>query len=75
MKITRWRDQAMAERWAASAWLVTEKHFHKLDGHRDLWALANILDRQPDEEGGIDQDEPSRERGECWHSADRTARF
>jgi transposase-like protein len=47
MKITRWRDQAMAERWAASAWLVTEKHFRKLDGHRDLWALANILGRSP----------------------------
>jgi putative transposase len=47
MKISRWRDQSMAERWAASAWLVTEQHFHKLDGHRDLWALANILGRQP----------------------------
>jgi len=48
LKITRWRDQAMAERWAASAWLATEKHFHRLDGHRDLWALANILGRKPD---------------------------
>lgn len=47
LKISRWRDQSMAERWAASAWLLTEKHFHKLDGHRDLWALANILGRQP----------------------------
>jgi putative transposase len=47
MKISRWRDQSMAERWAASAWLVTEQHFHKLDGHRDLWALAIILGRQP----------------------------
>jgi putative transposase len=25
--VTRWRDAAMAERWAASAWLLTEKHF------------------------------------------------
>ena len=47
LKISRWRDQAMAERWAAAAWLVTERHFHKLDGHRDLWALANILGRKP----------------------------
>lgn len=45
LKISRWRDQAMAERWAAAAWLVTERHFRKLDGHRDLWALANILGR------------------------------
>lgn len=47
LKISRWRDQSMAARWAASAWLVTEQHFHKLDGHRDLWALANILGRSP----------------------------
>jgi transposase-like protein len=47
LKISRWRDQSMAERWAASAWLVTEQHFHKLDDHRDLWALANILGRSP----------------------------
>jgi transposase-like protein len=47
LKITRWRDQAMVERWAAAAWLATEGHFRKLDGHRDLWALANILGRQP----------------------------
>jgi putative transposase len=44
--VTRWRDQEMAERWVASAWLLTEKHFHKIDGHRDLWALATILGRQ-----------------------------
>ena len=47
LKISRWRDQAMAERWAAAAWLVTERHFRKLDGHHHLWALANILDRKP----------------------------
>ncbi len=44
--VTRWRDQDMAERWVASAWLLTEKHFRKIDGHRDLWALAAILGRQ-----------------------------
>ena len=44
--VTRWRDQAMAERWVASAWRLTEKHFRKIDGHRDLWALATILGRQ-----------------------------
>lgn len=44
--VTRWRDQEMAERWVASAWLLTEKHFRKIDGHRDLWALATILGRE-----------------------------
>jgi len=45
--VTRWRDQDMVERWVASAWLLTEKHFRKIDGHRDLWALATILGREP----------------------------
>ena len=44
--VTRWRDQDMAERWVASAWLLTEKHFRKIDGHKDLWALATILGRE-----------------------------
>jgi putative transposase len=44
--VTRWRDQEMVQRWVASAWLLTEKHFRKIDGHRDLWALATILGRQ-----------------------------
>ena len=33
----------MVERWVASAWLLTEKHFHKILGYQDLWALAAIL--------------------------------
>jgi putative transposase len=45
--VTFWRDQDMAERWVASAWLLTEKHFHKIDGYKDLWALTTILGRQP----------------------------
>lgn len=45
--VTRWRNQEMVERWVASAWLLTEKHFRKIDGHRDLWALATVLGRQP----------------------------
>ena len=44
--VTRWRDANMVERWVASAWLLTETHFRKIDGHRDLWALATILGRQ-----------------------------
>lgn len=45
--VTRWRDQEMVQRWVASAWLLTERHFRKIDGHKDLWALATILGRQP----------------------------
>jgi hypothetical protein len=35
----------MAQRGVASAWLITEKHFRRIDGHKDLWALAAILGR------------------------------
>ena len=45
-KVTRWRSQDMVERWVASAWLLTERHFRKVTGHRDLWALAGILGRE-----------------------------
>lgn len=43
--VTRWRDAEMVERWVASAWLLTEKHFRRIDGCKDLWALAVILGR------------------------------
>ena len=45
-KITRRRDADMVERWVASAWLLTEKHFRKVIGHRDLWTLAVALGRE-----------------------------
>lgn len=44
--VTRWRDGAMVERWVASAWLLTEKHFRKVIGHRDFWTLAVALGRE-----------------------------
>jgi transposase-like protein len=44
--ITRWRDADMVQRWVASAWLLTEKHFRRIDGHANLWALAAILGRE-----------------------------
>lgn len=44
--ITRWRNAEMVERWAASAWLATEKNFRKVSGCKDLWSLAVILGRE-----------------------------
>jgi len=44
--VTRWRDSAMVERWVASAWLLTEKHFRKVIGHKDFWTLATALGRE-----------------------------
>jgi putative transposase len=44
--VTMWRDADMVERWVASAWLLTEKHFRKVLGHKDLWCLAVLLGRE-----------------------------
>ncbi len=44
--VRRWRDASMVERWAASAWLLTEKHFRRVVGYRDLWAFAVALGRE-----------------------------
>jgi len=58
-KVTRWRDAEMVQRWVASAWLLTERHFRRIDGHHDLWALAAILGRdlksqfQPSQKGKV----------------------
>jgi putative transposase len=43
--ICRRRDADMAERWAASAWLLTEKHSRRIDGHQELWTLPALLGR------------------------------
>jgi putative transposase len=42
-RVCRWRDSGMVKRWMASALLATEKHFRKIMGYRDLWALHAIL--------------------------------
>jgi transposase-like protein len=44
--VTRWRHASMVERWVASAWLLTEKHFRKVVGFRDFWAVSVILERE-----------------------------
>ena len=46
LNVTRWRTAEMVERWVASAWLLTEKHFRKVSGHQHLWALAVALGRE-----------------------------
>ncbi len=43
-RICRWRDGRMVLRWAAAAFLITEKSFRKIQGYRDLWMLKAALD-------------------------------
>jgi len=45
-RVCRWRAD-MPGRWAAAAFLETEKNFNRLMGYRDLWALKAILQGEP----------------------------
>jgi hypothetical protein len=48
-RICRWRDGRMVLRWAAAAFLMTEKNFRKIQGHRDLWMLKAVLNPSAEE--------------------------
>lgn len=42
-RVTRWKDASMVRRWAAAAFLDTEKSFRKIMGYKDLWMLDAVL--------------------------------
>ena len=42
-RVGRWRDGQMVLRWAASAFLDTEKNFRRIQGYRELWMLKACL--------------------------------
>src|SRR6185436_4247754 len=44
--VTRWRNREMVERLFFNETAPTEKHFRKVIGHRDFWALAVNLGRE-----------------------------
>jgi putative transposase len=44
-RVSRWRNREMIVRWAALAYLEAERRFRKIQGHRDLWILAQALGR------------------------------
>jgi len=49
-RVRRWRDGAMVLRWAASAFLASEKSFRRLMGCQQLWMLQARLDESQTEE-------------------------
>jgi len=66
-RVTRWRDTKMILRWAAAAYLETEKHFRRIMGYQFLWMLEAALREekaaQRHEETEVvegDQTEPTR---------------
>ena len=44
-RVTHWKNGSMVLRWAAAAYLETEKSFRKIIGHQELWTLKAALDR------------------------------
>jgi putative transposase len=51
-RVTHWQGGGMVLRWAAAAFLETEKSFRRIIGFEDLWMLKAALepDRWPQEE-------------------------
>ena len=45
-RVSRWRDGKMVLRWAAAAFLATEKNFRRILGYRDLWMLKAKLENE-----------------------------
>lgn len=43
-RVTNWRHGDMVLRWAAAAYLDTEKRFKRIMGYRELWILKAALD-------------------------------
>ena len=55
-RVMRWKDGAMALRWAATALVETEKRFRRIMGYQQLWILKSYLDRpQTNEDPAADR--------------------
>lgn len=48
-RVTRWQHGEMVLRWAAAAFLATEKQFRRVCGHQHLWILQTALGRTQQE--------------------------
>lgn len=44
-RVTNWKSGKMVLRWAAAAYLETEKSFRKIIGYQELWTLKAALNR------------------------------
>ena len=49
-RVTNWRHGQMVLRWAAAAYLDTEKNLRRIMGDCHLWMLKAALDEQPNTE-------------------------
>ena len=46
LRVCRWRNAAMVDRWVAASFLATERNFRRIIGWKDLWQLETILGRK-----------------------------
>ena len=46
LRVCRWRNAAMVDRWVAASFLATERNFRRIMGWKDLWQLETILGRK-----------------------------
>ena len=49
-RVSLWRDGKMVLRWAASAFVATEKNFRRILGYRDLWMLKAALENHTNDD-------------------------
>ena len=47
-RVTHWKTGEMARRWAAVAFVETEKHYRRVAGYEHLWMLKAHLDHDDD---------------------------
>ena len=47
-RVTNWKNGEMALRWAAVAFVETEKHYRRVTGYEHLWMLKAHLDHDDD---------------------------
>ena len=45
-RVSRWRNEEMAVRWAAVTFRETEKHYRRITGYEHLWMLKAHLDEE-----------------------------
>jgi len=43
-RVTNWQSGAMALRWAAAAFVETEKNYRRIMGYQQLWMLKATLE-------------------------------
>lgn len=43
-RVSHWRNGKMVLRWAASAFLATEKNFRRIQAYHDRWMLKAALE-------------------------------